>query len=108
MKMFALFLVLLSAPALAQTAGEQPSLIITFDPASPTVPDNTARGAIIATVNVTWSDGSPFTGSLDFGPPFGDDGGKFALSGKQIIVNPKGPGLSGSGNRLNVTIVATQ
>jgi hypothetical protein len=39
------------------------------------------------------SDGSPFTGTVRFGPPHYGDKQVFALSGDKIIVNPDGPGL---------------
>jgi hypothetical protein len=39
------------------------------------------------------SDGSPYTGTVNFGAPFFDAGGSFAISGNSIIVNPNGPGI---------------
>jgi hypothetical protein len=39
------------------------------------------------------SDNSPFTGTVQFGPPSYDNKGKFALRGNAIIVNPNGPGI---------------
>jgi hypothetical protein len=43
------------------------------------------------------SDGSPFTGTVRFGPPHYDGKKAFALSGDKIIVNPGGPGLGAAG-----------
>ena len=57
------------------------------------MPDTTPLGAVVATYSVTMSDGSPFTGTVQFGAPYFDSGGIFALSGNSIIVNPKGPGV---------------
>jgi hypothetical protein len=42
------------------------------------------------------SDGSPFTGTVRFGPPHYDGKGVFALSGNNIIINPHGPELGHS------------
>jgi hypothetical protein len=88
-----------------------PSLIMTFSPASPTIPSNSPGGTVVATVNVSWSNGSPFTGTITFGAPNSSTDGAFALSGNQVIVNqnPSGPALSGDGGTTqNLTIVATQ
>jgi hypothetical protein len=67
-------------------------------------------GATIATVSVAMTDGSAFVGSLSFGAPFFDDGGVFALSGNDIIVNPSGPGIANATVTTvdQITIVATQ
>jgi hypothetical protein len=67
--------------------------VITVTPSTPVVPDTTPPGAVIATFQVAMTDGSPFTGTVRFGAPFYDAGGIFALSGKNIIVNPSGPGI---------------
>ena len=67
--------------------------VITVTPNSPVVPDTTPRGAVVAIYSVRMSDGSPFTGTVRFGPPYYDGKGVFALSGNNIIVNPNGPGL---------------
>jgi hypothetical protein len=86
-----------------------PNLMISINPTNPVISAEVAPGTVVATVNVTWSDGSPFTGSLGFGSPYSNDGGIFALSGNQIIVNPSGPGVSRDGGTTqNITIVATQ
>jgi len=66
-------------------------------------------GSVVATISATWSDGSPFTGTLSFAPPYSNDGAVFAISGNNLIVNPSGPGLFADANTVqNVTIVATQ
>jgi len=70
------------------------SLSITFVPLAPSIAGTTAPGTVVAHVDARWSDGTPFTGSLTFGPPYGNDGGRFALSGRDVIVNPSGAGLS--------------
>jgi hypothetical protein len=64
---------------------------------------------VVATVTASWSDGSPFTGTLTFGAPYYNDNATFAISGNNLIINPAGPGVSAVANTLqNVTIVATQ
>jgi hypothetical protein len=71
--------------------GPQP--VITVTPDAPRVPDTTPHGAIVATYSVRMSDNSPFNGTVQFGPPYYDNKGKFALRGNAIIVNPNGPGI---------------
>ena len=53
---------------------------------------DSAPGTTVATRDATWSDGSPFTGTLRFSLPYGNDQGKFAISGNNLIINPAGPG----------------
>ena len=78
----------------------------------PTVQDTLPLGTVVATATAAWSDGSPFTGTLAFGPPYADDGGTFALSCQScatanIVVT--GLGLVGDGGTVQqITIVATQ
>jgi hypothetical protein len=83
-----------------------PTLMLSFTPPSPTVPANAPPGTVVAMVNASWSDGSPFTGTLSFGSTYGSDGGAFALSGHQIVV--AGGLAADSGTTQNVSIVATQ
>jgi len=86
-----------------------PSLVLSFNPPNPSIPANAPSGSVVATITPTWSDGSQFTGTLSFGPPYSNDQGVFAISGNNLIVNPLGPGLSADANTVqNVTIVATQ
>jgi Domain of unknown function (DUF4082) len=86
-----------------------PSLILSFNPPNPSIPANVPLAPLVATITPTWSDGSPFTGTLSFGPPYSNDQGVFAISGNNLIVNPSGPGLSADANTVqNVTIVVTQ
>jgi hypothetical protein len=85
------------------------SLLLSFDPPNPSIPANAPLGSVVATIAPTWSDGSPFTGTLSFAPPYSNNQGVFAISGSNLIVNPSGPGLSAEANTVqNVTIVATQ
>lgn len=72
-------------------AGPQP--VITVTPRTPSVPDTTPRGTIVANYSVKMSDNSPFAGIVRFGPPYYDNNGIFALRGKNIIINPNGPGI---------------
>lgn len=86
-----------------------PSLLLSFNPPSPTIAASAQLGDLVATITASWSDGSPFSGTLSFGPPYSNDNGTFAISGNNLIVNPAGPGVSAySGTTQNVTIVATQ
>ena len=86
-----------------------PNLTLSFNPANPSVVSDLPAGTVVSTITATWSDGSPFTGTLSFGPPNSDDNGTFVISGNQLIVNPAGSGLSADGDTTQlVTIVATQ
>jgi hypothetical protein len=86
-----------------------PYLTLAFSPANPSIASTAPLGSYVATIAARWSDGSPFTGTLSFGPPYSNDGATFALSGYNLIINPSGPGVSADGNTLQpATIVATQ
>lgn len=86
-----------------------PYLTLSFNPADPSIASNAAAGTVVATITASWSDGSPFTGTLSFGTPYSNDKATFAISGNQLIVNPLGPRLSADGGTTQlVTIVATQ
>ena len=83
--------------------------LISFNPPNPAIPSTTPKGAVVAAVVVTMSDGSAFTGTLGFGPPNFDDGGTFAISGSNLIINPAGPGIGPDGGSIQYcTVVATQ
>jgi len=86
-----------------------PYLTLKFNPASPSIASNGPAGTVVATVTATWSNGSPFTGTLTFAQPYSSDQGIFVMSGNSLIINPSGPGVSADANTVqNVTIVATQ
>jgi uncharacterized protein DUF4082 len=86
-----------------------PTLQMSFNPPNPTIPANAVPGTAVASVTVTWTDGSPFTGTLSFAAPNGNDNATFALSGNNIVVNPSGPGVGADGGTTqNVTIQAAQ
>ena len=86
-----------------------PILSLSFEPPNPTIPSNTAKGATVATIIPSWSNGELFTGTLSFGSPNFDASGAFAISGNKLIINPLGPGLDASGGTIeHVTVDATQ
>jgi hypothetical protein len=87
-----------------------PYLSVVLTPPNPTIPANAPLGSTVAAISAKWSDGSPFTGMISFGPPNSNAGGLFAIDmNRNLIVNPSGPGVGSSGGSLqNVTIVATQ
>jgi hypothetical protein len=85
-----------------------PTLLLSINPPNPSVPSTASAGTTVGTLNATWSDGSPFTGTLSFTPPYGYDHGTFAISGNNLVVNPGG-GLGGdAGTTQHVTVAATQ
>jgi hypothetical protein len=81
---------------------------ITVTPAAPQIPDTTPKESVVATFSVAMSDGSPFKGTVTFGAPNFDNGGVFALSGGNIIVNPNGPGVGPNTGMItdHITLVA--
>jgi hypothetical protein len=61
--------------------GASPTLTaITLSPASATIPDNAPAGTLVATANVTMSDGSQFKGTLTT-----SNTNLFAISGMKIV-----------------------
>jgi hypothetical protein len=91
------------------TVTAAPTLSVNLNPPSPTIAADAQPGAVVATITASWSDGSPFTGTLTFGMPYSNDNATFAMSGNNLIVNPAGPGVSAdAGTTQNVTIVAAQ
>jgi Domain of unknown function (DUF4082) len=84
-------------------------LVISFYPPNPSIPSDARPGTVVATIKATWSDGTPFTGTLSLGPPYSTANAAFAISGNNLIFNPGGPGVAGDGGTtVNATIVATQ
>jgi hypothetical protein len=91
------------------SAVETPYLILSCDPPSPSISSSAPLGSLVATITATWSDGSPFTGTLSFDQPYSNDNGTFALLDNSLLIDPAGPGVSALGDTIqNVTIVATQ
>jgi hypothetical protein len=91
------------------TVNPLPTLSLSLSPSRPSVASDATLGSAVATITATWSDGSPFTGTLTFGSPYSNDNATFAISGNNLIINPAGPGVSADANTVqNVTIVATQ
>lgn len=90
-------------------AAPAPYLSVALSPSNPTISSAAPLGAYVATISASWSNGTPFTGTLSFGLPYSSDSATFAISGNELVVNPSGPGVSSDGNTLqNITIVATQ
>jgi hypothetical protein len=88
-----------------------PTLTIAMTPAVSAILDSTPLGTVVATFTVTRSDGLPFGGSVGFGMPFFDDGGRFIITGSNpgpfnLVLNPSGPGLPASLSTEFVTIQA--
>jgi hypothetical protein len=60
-----------------------PTLLLSFNPTNPSLPDNSPIGTPIATAVATWSDGSQFTGTYAL---VNSDNGLCAISGNQITL----------------------
>jgi hypothetical protein len=91
-------------------APSAPTMQMVFNSPSPSIPANAASGTTVATVTTTWTDGSPFTGTLNLNQgPYADDSHTFALSGNKIVINPSGPGVGADGGTTqNITVEAVQ
>jgi hypothetical protein len=94
-------------------SAQAPYLIMSFDPAAPSIPSTSPAGSSVAAVNVDWSDdvnGShPFGGTPGFTTPYSNDSGRFGLSGDELVVASGGPGVGGDGGTTqNVSVVASQ
>jgi hypothetical protein len=86
-----------------------PYLKLSFNPPNPSISSDAPLGSVVATITASWSDGSPFTGTLSFAQPYSNDNGTFATIGSSLVVNPSGPGLGTAANTTQtVTITATQ
>jgi hypothetical protein len=86
-----------------------PTLSLTDSPSSPSVPANATVGTVVTTLAASWSNGSPFTGTLSFVPPSANDGGLFTLSGSSgntVVVNGSLASLGNTTQRI--TVQATQ
>jgi Domain of unknown function (DUF4082) len=97
-----LFMPAMSAPPPA------PILSLSFEPPSPLIPNTTPKGATVATVIASWSNGQPFTGTISIANS--NPTGVFAISNNNsLIIDPLGPGVSGAGGTVEqLTIAATQ
>jgi hypothetical protein len=96
------------------------SVVITVTPGTPTIPDTTTKGTLVASFTVSMSDSSLYTGTIVFGPPNFDNNSVFSLSptvknpdgsvSGQILVNPNGPGVGPNPDTVtdHVTLVGTQ
>ncbi len=87
--------------------------IVTVTPMAPTILSSTALGTTVATITVTMTDGSTFSGTVIFAPPYYDDGGIYSISGSSspfdLIVDPDGPGVGSEGGSVDdVSIIAVQ
>ncbi len=92
---------LATAPFVVNSQSVATPTAITLSPASPTIPDNATAGTVIATANVTMSDGSQFQGTLT-----SSDTGFFAISGLNIVT-ARAVASSDDGTRSTV-ITASQ
>jgi hypothetical protein len=69
------------------------------------IPDTTAVGAKLADVVVFNNNGSPFGGTLGFGPPYYNAGGCFGIAGSAVVLACRLTAAA-DGHTLTGTIVA--
>ena len=92
----------------ATLSGGAPALSVSFRPPNPSIPPTSPNGTVVAQIVPSWSDGSPFTGTVALsGSPYFSDGGCFAVDGSLNVITACD--LSGDdGTVQNITAVATQ
>ncbi len=91
-----------SAPVLPSN----PTLILKVIPTSSTINSTVPLGTVVAKVNVIWSNGDSFTGTIGFVPPYNNDNDFFTLVGNNIVTNNDISILAGT--IQFVTLQATQ
>jgi len=84
------------------TTTTPPTLQLSDSPSSPSVPANAAVGTVVTALTASWSNGTPFTGTLSFASPYNSDGGLFALSGSNVVVNGSLASLGGTTQEITV------
>jgi hypothetical protein len=85
-----------------------PTLSLVASPVAPTIPSSSPLGAIVATLQGVWSDGSLFTGSYTFVSP-NYDADTYSINGSNLIVASNGPGVGSAGGSVEqVTMEAVQ
>lgn len=83
----------------APTGPDVPYLIVTFIPPTPVLRTPVNNGDVVSTIHAVWSNGAPFVGSFAFTSPYFDQGGNYAISSSNLIVN--------NANNLNALGVVT-
>jgi hypothetical protein len=83
-----------------------PTLKISFNPPAPTVPESAPLATPVATIIITVSDGSLFSGTLGFGPPYGNGGGCFGIQVRTLIIACDLTAVLPTGGILNTTVTA--
>jgi hypothetical protein len=83
-----------------------PTLQLSDSPSTPMVSPDAAVGTVITTLTASWSNGMPFTGTLSFVSPDNNDGGLFALTGTNVVVN--GSLAAFGGTTQEITVQAQQ
>lgn len=79
-----------------------PQCSLSFNPPMATIPPSTPSGAAVSTIVATNCAGAPI-----FAPPYYDDGGLFAISGNQLVINPQGPGVASlAGTTQSATVIS--
>jgi hypothetical protein len=84
------------------TTTTPPTLKLSDSPASPSVPANAAVGTVVTALTASWSNGTAFTGTLAFASPDNSDGGLFALSRSNVVVNGSLAKLGGTTQEITV------
>ncbi len=79
-----------------------PTLQLSDSPSTPSVPANAAVGTVVTALTASWSNGTTFTGTLSFVSPYKNDGGLFALSGNNVVVNGSLASLGGTTQEITV------
>jgi hypothetical protein len=83
-----------------------PTLTISFNPPAPKVSESAPLATPVATIIITVSDGSLFSGTLGFGPPYGNGGGCFGIQVRTLIIACDLKAVLPTGGTLYTTVTA--
>ena len=84
------------------TTAAAPTLSLSDSPSTPTVSADAALGTVVTALTAKWSNGATFTGTVSFVSPHSSDGGLFALSGNNVVVNASLASLGGTTQEITV------
>ncbi len=95
-----------TVPCSAPVLPSNPTLILKVTPTNLAIDSTMPLGTVVAKVNVTWSNGDSFTGTIGFVPPYNNDDDFFTLIDNNIVTNNDISILAGT--IQFVTLQATQ
>jgi hypothetical protein len=89
------------------TSTATPMLSLADNPTNPSLMSSAAVGTVVTTLSANWSNGAKFTGNYSFATPYNNDGGLFALSGNQVVINGSLASLGSTTQNVSVEALQT-